>query len=223
MRAGIDLDLGLGAAHALLDLLDDLGGRVDVGLGAGEIELGPGLAGGEMRAVVFVGRQMRSVDRGGGLDAVGKVRGRVDGVTAAHAIADGTDDFRIGSRLALGIGEQGPGVLHDHENVERGHELEHALALGCIRIGRQRAELHHAGAVIEVRQHHVIAGGGEPARHVAQLLADRRRIHVEQDDRKRPAAFGMGDEGCGVAVLGGNRDLLIDHLVRLLILVMQGR
>ena len=27
----------------------------------------------------------------------------------------------------------------------------------------------------------------------------------------RPAAFGMADEGGGVAVLGGNFDLLVDH------------
>jgi hypothetical protein len=27
----------------------------------------------------------------------------------------------------------------------------------------------------------------------------------------RPAALGMGDEGCGVAVFGRNFDLLVDH------------
>jgi len=66
-------------------------------------------------------------------------------------------------------------------------------------------------AVIEARQHHVVAGGAEPARHVAQLLADRRRVHVEDDDGKGSAALGMGDEGGGMAVLGGDIDLLVDH------------
>ena len=74
-----------------------------------------------------------------------------------------------------------------------------------------RAELHDVGAVVHVRQHHVIARRAEPPRHVAQLLADRRRIHVEDDDGKRPAALGMGDEGGGLAVLGLDLNLLVDH------------
>src|SRR6516165_4986285 len=43
MRAGIDLDLVPGALHAFAHLVDDLLRRIDVGLGAGEIELGLGL------------------------------------------------------------------------------------------------------------------------------------------------------------------------------------
>src|SRR3954452_15974282 len=58
MRAGIDLDLGVRALHALLHLVDDFGRRVDVGFRAGEIEFGFGLRRGKMRAVGLVGRQM---------------------------------------------------------------------------------------------------------------------------------------------------------------------
>src|SRR5262249_28106233 len=36
-------------------------------------------------------------------------------------------------------------------------------------------------------------------------------IHVENDDGKRPAALGMGDEGGGLAVLGLDVQLLVDH------------
>ena len=211
MGAGINLDLVPGALHAFAHLVDDLLRRIDVGLRAGEIELGLGLARGKMRAVRLVGRQLHPIDRGRRLHAIGKMRRRVHGVAAAHAIADGADDLGVRGLLRLGIGKQGLGVFHDEGNAERAHQGEHALALRRFRIGIDRAELHRAGAVIHVRQHHVITGGAEPPRHVAQLLADRRRIHVEDDDGKRPAAFGMGDEGGGLAVLGLDINLLIDH------------
>ena len=195
----------------LFHFLDDLHRRVDIGFGAAEIELGPGLSRGEMRAVGLVGRQMRSVDRCRGFDAVRKMRRRVDGISAAHAVADGADPIRAGGRLSVGEAEQGAGIFHDQGNVDRVHQLEHALALGRFRIRRQRPELHDARSVIEVRQHHVIARCAEPARHVAQFLADRRRVHVKEDDGMRPAALGMGDEGGGVAVFGRDFDLLVDH------------
>ena len=111
MGAGIDLDLGIGALHSLFHLFDDLRRRVDVGLGAAEIEFGLGLAGGQMRAVGLVGGQMRAVDRGGGLDAVRKMRRGVDRIAPAHAVADGADDVRARGSLAVGIGEQGAWCL----------------------------------------------------------------------------------------------------------------
>ena len=35
-----------------------------------------------------------------------------------------------GGGLTFGMGEQTPGVFHHPRNVARGHQLEHALALG---------------------------------------------------------------------------------------------
>ena len=211
MGAGIDLDLVVRSLHAGRDLVDNLLRRIDVGLGAGEIEFSPGLRRGQMRAVGLVGREMRAVDRSRRLHAIRKMRRRVDRVAAAHAVADGADDFRVRRFLRLGIGEQGLGVFHHHGNVDRVHEAEHPLALGRFRIRRDRSQLHDAGAVIHIGQHHVITRGAEPPRHVTQFLADCGSVHVEDDDRKRPAAFGMGDEGGGLAVLGRNIDLLVDH------------
>ncbi len=164
-----------------------------------------------MRAVGLVGRELHAVDRCRRLDAIGEVRRCVDCIAAAHAVADGADDPSVRGLLGFGISEQGLGVFHDQRNGQRVHQLEHLLALGRFRIGIDRPELHDAGAVIHVGQHHVIARCSEPARHVAQLHADRRRVHVEDDDRKRPAAFGVGDEGGGLAVLGRNVELLVDH------------
>src|SRR5271165_6786189 len=86
MGAGKDLDLVLRALHALAHLLDDVRRRVDVGLRAGEIKLGLGFACCKMRTVALVGRQLHAINRGRGLEAVGKMRRRVDRVTPAHAV-----------------------------------------------------------------------------------------------------------------------------------------
>src|ERR1700730_15410088 len=82
MGAGIDLDLGIGAIglHLLFYFFDDLHWRVDIGLGATEIEFGPGLLPGEMRTVGPVGGELYAVGRGRGLDPSGEMRRCVDGV-----------------------------------------------------------------------------------------------------------------------------------------------
>jgi hypothetical protein len=53
--SGIDLDLGVGAVvlHRLPYFLDGFHRGVDIGLGAAEIELGPGLSPGGMRAAAL--------------------------------------------------------------------------------------------------------------------------------------------------------------------------
>ena len=116
-------------------LVDDLLRRVDIGLGAGEVELGLGLSCRQMRTVGLVGRQLHAVDRSGRLDAIGKMRRGVHRVAAAHAVADRADDLRIRGLLRLGIGEQPLGVFHDEGNGERAHQAEHALAFRRLRIG----------------------------------------------------------------------------------------
>src|SRR3982074_2075965 len=94
MGAGIDLDLGIGAVglHLLFYFLDDLHWRVNIGLGATEIQFGLCLLSGEMGTVGPVGRQLYAVDRSCGFDASGKMRCGVDGVLPAHAVADGADN-----------------------------------------------------------------------------------------------------------------------------------
>ena len=113
MGAGINLDLGIGAVglHRLLDLLDGLHRRVNIGLRATEIELGPGLPSGQMRTVGLVGGKTRSVDRRRGLDATLKMRRCVDRIASAHAIAEAADDIRACGGLAIGISEQGAWYL----------------------------------------------------------------------------------------------------------------
>ena len=67
------------------------------------------------------------------------------------------------------------------------------------------------GPVIQVRQQHVIADRAEPARHVAQFLADPRRVHQQQHRRIRLAALGMADEGLHRAILGRDVQRLFEH------------
>src|SRR6185436_16752633 len=56
-----------------------------------------------------------------------------------------------------------------------------------------------------------VADGGDPARHVVQLLALARRVHEEQDDRKRPALLGVDDEAVHRAVGAGDVEVAFDH------------
>ena len=79
LDAGIDFDLvGRVPSAALAQRLDLLERHPTIGLGAGEVELGLGLARGEVRAVGLIGDQPHAVDRSRGGDVVGKVRGGVD-------------------------------------------------------------------------------------------------------------------------------------------------
>src|SRR5262245_5237058 len=101
MGAGIDLDLVVRSLHAGCDLVDDFLRRVAVGLGTGKIKFSLGLARSQMRAVGLVRGKLNAVDRSGCLDAIRKMRRRVDRITAAHAVADSADDLGIGRRLRL--------------------------------------------------------------------------------------------------------------------------
>src|SRR5712672_2558729 len=76
------------------------------------------LSPGKMRAVGLVGGKMGSIDRGGRFDALWKVGCGVDRIAPAHAVADGTDNAGARGGLAVGVGEQGAGVLHHQGNVD---------------------------------------------------------------------------------------------------------
>ena len=67
------------------------------------------------------------------------------------------------------------------------------------------------GAVIEIGQQHVIADAREPARHVAQFIANARRIHQHQHHRQRPAVVGPHCVGVHRAILRGDIQLAFDH------------
>jgi len=101
-------------------------------------------------------------------------RSRVDHELAAHAVADQAGLRRRSRRISLGEGQQGVRVLHDHVDGQAVHQLEHLLSAAMFGIGIDRPQLHFPGSVIEIGQHDVIAGRGEPPGHVAQFLPDGR-------------------------------------------------
>ena len=68
-----------------------------------------------------------------------------------------------------------------------------------------------AAAVVEVREHHVVAGGGEPRRHVLERGPDARRIHQVQHDREGAAVLGVEDERGHLPVGRRDVDLALDH------------
>jgi hypothetical protein len=80
--------------------------------------------------------------------------------------------------LSLGKREHGRDVVHHRRERHLGAHRAHALMLGA-------AVLEHLwpvdrvapGAVIEVGEQDIVADGGEPPRHVAQLLADAGGVH----------------------------------------------
>jgi hypothetical protein len=87
-------------------------------------------------------------------------------------------------------------VLEHHRHVGLGALLQLVLA---------------RAAVVQVGQHDEIAHRGDAARHVVQLFALARRVHVEQHHRERPAFVGMRDERVHRAVVGGDVDVVLDH------------
>ena len=66
--------------------------------------------------------------------------------------------------------------------------------------------------VVQVRkQRRQYPTDGEAPRHVVELFAFARRIHVEDHQRKRPAFLWVRDESVHCAIGGGNVDFLFDH------------
>ena len=224
MDAHLDLELA-GIARLVeqrLQLLDHVGRRQLVVLGAGDVELALGLAEGEVRALDRVAHQPGAVERGGGGDAVGIARGGGQRIGPAHAIAVGADRALLRLLLLVGKGDQGGDVVHHRRDRHLGAHRPHAGLLGAALLQHVGAVLGVlAGAVIEVGQQHVVAHRRQPAGHVVELLADAGRVHQEQHRRVRPAPFRMANEGFDGAVLGRDIQNLLDH-VAVLLLVLCG-
>ncbi len=171
-----------------------------------------------MRALLGVADEPGAVKGRRCGDPVGKARRRGERIGSAHAIAVGPD--RAGLRLAVAVGEveHRGDVVHHRRDRHPGAHRPHPLALGAPRLEHVGPEDRvAAGAVVEVGQQHKIADRRQPARHVAQLLADAGRVHQQQRRRKRPAALGPADKGLHRAVPGGDVQGVLDH--RLLLIV----
>ena len=86
------------------------------------------------------------------------------------------------------------GVAHHQVAVDRSNHAHEAIAFGAAGGHLRGIERRkRAGAVIEVRHRHDVAGIREPLRHHVEVGADAERIHVENHRRPWSGAGGLED------------------------------
>ena len=178
-----------------------------VGLSATDVQLGLDVGSEPMRRLRRVGAQVHTVKGSGRVHAIRILRGRPEHERPAHAVADDADLVAACGRLALDELQHRCGIGEHLGAVERVHVLEHDPARV---VARSHAKVTQA-PVIEIGEHDEVAGGTESPRHVVQLAALARRIHVEEHDRMRPALFGMRDERVHCAVGRLDIEFAVDH------------
>jgi hypothetical protein len=116
--------------------------------------------------------------------------------------------------LVIDKRQHGGDIVHHRRDRHLGPHRAHARAIRTPLVQHVGAENRiPPGAIIEVGQEHVVADGREPARHIAEFLADTGCIHQEEDGGKRPAALGTTDKGFHRAVCRGDVQRLFDHLL----------
>ena len=125
----------------------------------------------------------------------------------AHAIADDANLVVARGRLARGELQHRGRIGEDFRAIERVHVLEHDPPRV---VARAHAKVADA-PVVEIGEDDEVTDGAEAPRHVVQLSALARRIHVEKHDRMRSALFGVRDERVHRAVGGLNVELAVDH------------
>jgi hypothetical protein len=115
-------------------------------------------------------------------------------------------------RLTIDEGEHRGHIVHHRRYGHLGAHGAHALTLrGALLQHVGSKDRVAAGAVIKIRQQHVTADSAESAGHVAQLLANARRIHQQEHGWERTVALGMADECLHRACLGRDVQRLLDH------------
>jgi hypothetical protein len=137
-----------------------------------------------------------------GRDAFRKVAGDTQHVASAHTVADGADAARPHGLAARHEIEDGAGVVDDHlvrQPAARGDDTLAALLVE--RVQRDHPVLRVAElvpdpalAIVEIRNHAVVADGTDPAGDLEQLLAHAPDVHVDDDERKRPVLLGVRHE-----------------------------
>ena len=175
----------------VLQLLDVRRRRPLVGFGTGEVAFAVNPGHHTVRRVGPVGGHVGAVDRRDAGQAIRKIRRSPHHDGPAHAVTHRADAPRVGVRLRVDELQQRLGVAARGGGIERIHQREH------VRHGRLGALLQEVvarAAVVQIGQHDEVAHAGQAPRHVMQLFALARSVHVEQHHGKRPAFFGMHDE-----------------------------
>src|SRR6516165_1756964 len=149
-----------------------------------------------MRAFLCVADEPGPVKRGGSGDAIRIARCSGQSVGAAHAVAVTSHWPSLYLALSIDISKHSGNVVHDGGNGHLGADSPHALAVRAALLEDVRPKNRVAsGAVVKIRQQHVIAYRTETAGHVPELFANARRVHQQKHSRERAAALGTADKG----------------------------
>ena len=229
LGSGVVVGGGVGGGEAVFDVGVDIEGVLEVcgleggfeallflggemGIDAGDANVdGSAHAGGEqMGAIGLVGGEAGAMERSGGGDAVGKRPGGGEGEGTAHAVADAADFRTEDGGLAIEETQEGGSVFHDQAVVDGFHALHPAVAIRAFLEGGGEVERQRgAGAVVEIGQEDVVAGGREPFGHGAECRADAEGIHVDdhggallllrraEEMARREAVVGLDLDGWG--------------------------
>ena len=103
-------------------------------------------------------------------------------------------------------------IFHHRRDGHFGANGAHAVAFWVAHRQHAGAEFGIAArAVIKIGQHNVIAGGGQPPRHVVQFLTNAGCIHQHQHGGERAVTFGMADKAFHRAGAGLDINDVFDH------------
>src|ERR1700730_7078903 len=165
-----------------------------------------------MRALLSLADEPGPVKRSGGGEPLGIACCGGQSVGTAHAVAMAADRSLLHLLLFLGKCEHRADVVHHGRNGHLGADGTHALMLwAALLVTARSVDRVATRAVLEIGQHHALADGAEPARHILELLAETVSVHQQKDGRRRSVALGMADERLHLAGLGRDVQGLFDH------------
>ena len=212
VRRGIDLHRVLHARRGVRGLQARvlLGREGRVVLCGGDVHRGLHPVGEAMRAVRVGGvGQPAPVERRGRPDPVREPAGDEQRGPTAHAVAEHADPRAGHLGAAREEREERPGVPGGHLRRHAARHRHQPLPLrrvGEHRLGVERPPL--AEPVVDVRQQHGVAGGGEPVRDGPEGLARPRGVR-EEDGGGHGQAVGRDVQG-GVAGSVGSGEVDLD-------------
>ena len=196
-----------GGVEVRLHGVDDFFGRVAVYFRACKVHFGADPVSQQMWRIRGFVQQVGPIDGRAALETFREVRACRQYERPAHAVAHSAQRRRICGRLPIDELEHGPGIAHHELDFKVPHHFKHSLHAFFVADHREFASL----AVVQIRQHDVVADARDAARHIVQFFAFAGCIHVEEHYWKRLTFFRMDDERVHQPVLRFNVDVLFDH------------
>ena len=174
----LDRVVDLGLAECARKTRGLLGWKRPVDAGAPDIDPAPDPVGIAVRTVVGVGGKSAAMEAGGRHDAIGIMRGRIDGARATHAIADSGD-----RPVMAGFGQRREKRTRIGDRHGLGRAADHADDFSLRRLVGERS----AGIVWPVRREAIqrighknrVAEAGDPLCHLVERRPQPECVHVD--------------------------------------------